>query len=87
MPKPSLRSRTLGRIKKKVPGGASVIHYFRRKPSVAKCAICKKPLNAVVKQRPTKAKNTALSKKKPNRPYGGNLCPKCTKTQIKAKLR
>ena len=47
MPRPQLRSRSLKRVKKKLPGGAFVTHYSKRRPSGAKCAKCKAPLRGV----------------------------------------
>jgi large subunit ribosomal protein L34e len=88
MPRPALRSRSLRRILKKIPGGAFTIHYSRRKPSVAKCAKCKKPLKGMARKRVSKLKKIAGSMRKPSRPYGGNLCSGCTREVIKeAKLK
>lgn len=87
MPRPSLRSRTLRRIKKKIPGGASVIHYLKREPSKAKCAVCKKELHGVPSRRPSRMKGLASTKKVPSRMFGGNLCPSCLKVKLKARVR
>ena len=83
MPRPALRSTTLKKIKKKIPGGAVVIRYFRRRPSKPKCAVCKKPLSGVPRKRPSQVKKLSKNKRRPNRPYGGNLCPKCTRNTMK----
>ncbi len=83
MPRPALRTRSLRRILKKIPGGAYIIHYSKRKPSVAKCARCKKPLKGVARERPSKLRKIAATIKKPSRPYGGNLCSKCAKEVLK----
>jgi large subunit ribosomal protein L34e len=87
MPRPSLRSRTIRRIKMKIPGGASVIHYLKREPSKARCANCKKVLHGVASTRPAGMKKLAKTKKVTSRAYGGNLCPGCTKELFKAKAR
>ena len=87
MPRPSLRSRTLRRIKKKIPGGASVIHYLRREPSKARCSECKKPLHGVASKRPSRMKRLAKTKKVPSRMFGGNLCPSCLKGKLKSRVR
>lgn len=88
MPRPSLRSRTLKRIKKKIPGGARVIHYIKKKPSKPKCARCKKPLAGTARGRNTAVKRLSKSQKTPSRAYGGNLCPTCAKEAVKeTKLR
>jgi len=83
MPRPALRSRSLRRILKKIPGGAFIIHYSKRKTSKAKCAKCKKPLKGVASKRKTAMKKLPKSKRKPSRPYGGNLCSKCSRETIK----
>jgi len=81
MPRPGLRTRSLRRILKKIPGGAFVIHYTKRKPSVSRCAKCKKPLKGVPKN--SRIKRIARSLRKSSRPYGGNLCSKCSREAIK----
>jgi len=83
MPRPALRSRSLKRIPKKIPGGASVVHYARKEPSKPICASCKKPLHGVPRGRKAKIKKLPKTKKRPSRPYGGNLCSKCLRSRIK----
>jgi large subunit ribosomal protein L34e len=87
MPRPGLRVRSLRKMKVKLPGGASVIHYFRRRPSESVCASCKKPLHGVPRARPHGLKSFAKSSMRPERPYGGNLCPTCSRERIKSRLR
>jgi large subunit ribosomal protein L34e len=87
MPRPSLRSRSLRKIKLRIPGGASVVHYLRRNPSKAKCRICGKTLHGIPTKRPSRMKNIPKSNKTVSRAYGGNLCPACTKQVFKNKAR
>ena len=87
MPRPSLRSRSLRKVKLRIPGGASVVHYLRRNPSKARCASCNSILNGVASERPTKQKNLPKTQKTVSRAYGGNLCPDCTKEAMKTKAR
>jgi large subunit ribosomal protein L34e len=87
MPRPSLRSRSLRKIKMRIPGSASVVHYLRRNPSKAKCANCGKTLNGVTSKRPIKMKKMAKTKKTVSRAFGGNLCPGCAKTVLKTRAR
>lgn len=86
MPKPSLRSRSLRRVKVKRPGGKHVIHYKKRKPSHAKCGNCGTKLSGIPRERPSQLTKLSKTEKKPTRPYGGNLCPSCTKETIKSKF-
>ena len=58
---------------KKTPGGETVLHYKRKKPSKHICAECGKQLNAVPRGRPYQIRKLSKTKRRPNRPYGGNL--------------
>ena len=80
----SLRSRSLRKIRVKLPGGAWITHYFKKNPSHASCAECGKPLHGTARLRNIKMKKTAKSKKRPERPYGGKLCSSCARKRIKA---
>jgi large subunit ribosomal protein L34e len=77
MVRPRLRSRSIKRKKVRTPGNRVVIHYERKKPRIAKCAICKKPLHGVPRLNPSGMRKLAKTKKRPERPYGGNLCSEC----------
>jgi len=81
------KSRTFRRVYTKTPGGKTVMHYKRRKPGIAKCADCKAPLNGIPRLIPSKFKNLAKTEKRPERPYGGYLCSKCTRLKIIEKVR
>lgn len=58
-----------------------------RKPKKAKCAKCGKPLPGIPRVIPSVFKKLARTKRKPSRPYGGNLCSKCMREKIKKKAR
>lgn len=81
------KSRTFRRVFRKTPGGKTVVHYITRKPKAAKCADCGDVLKGVPRQRPIKMQNMPKSKKRPQRPYGGMFCSKCTRQKIKEQLR
>jgi|YelNatPaOPRAMG01_1025707.scaffolds.fasta_scaffold170724_2 large subunit ribosomal protein L34e len=85
MPKRSQRSRSLRRIKVKTPGGEYKTRYERRGGSKPKCALCKKPLSGVPKGKVSDIAKLSKTEKRPERPYGGYLCPKCSKNEIKKK--
>jgi len=80
------KSRTLRRVFVKAAKGVRT-HYRKRKPSKAKCAECETLLKGVPRERPYKMQNMAKTKKKPSRPFGGNLCSKCLTKKIKEKAR
>ena len=80
------KSRSLRRVFRKTPGGRVVTHFKRRKPAKAKCAVCKKPLQAVARDIMYKVRNVPKSKKRPARPYAGMLCSGCMRKKILEKI-
>jgi large subunit ribosomal protein L34e len=87
MPAPRLRSRTLRRVSKRVPGGKTVLQHVKRNPSKAKCGKCGKELKAVPRKNPAQLKNTPKTQKRPERPFGGVLCSACMRSQLVEKAR
>jgi large subunit ribosomal protein L34e len=79
-----------GRYRKvyvKTPGSKTNVHFRERKPSKAICGNCKKQLAGVPRERPAKFNKLPKTAKRPERPYGGTLCSKCTRKLIKNKVR
>ena len=87
MPRPALRSRSFVRKRIKTPSGIKRIHYSKRKHSPAVCATCKKPLHGVPRGRDAGIANLTRRQKRPERPYGGNLCSSCMREKVKTGLR
>ena len=87
MPAPRYRSRSYRRIYVRTPGGKTVIHYERKKPKAARCAICHKQLLGVPRGRPVEIRKLAKTERVPSRPYGGNLCSNCMRELMKQKAR
>ncbi|HEY0088503.1 MAG TPA: 50S ribosomal protein L34e [Candidatus Lokiarchaeia archaeon] len=87
MPRPGLRSRSQKRHRLKTPGGRNTIHYWRSKPKKAHCAICKTPLMAIPKLRPSKMKKSKKSSRKANRLESGRYCGSCLQNLIKESVR
>ena len=75
-------TRSLRRVKVRTPGSRLVTHYSKRKPSIAKCANCKNELKGIPRERPSVFRNLTLSQKTVSRPFGGNLCSKCSREAI-----
>lgn len=75
------------KVKKRTPGGRIVVHLKKKKPKIARCAICKKPLHGIPRLRPKELKKLPKTKKRPERLYGGYLCSKCLKELLKEKAR
>jgi len=86
MPAGRFKSRTFRRVFKVTPGHRLVKHYELRKPAKAKCAKCSAVLPGVASERPCKMQHMPKSRKRPERPYGGVLCSKCTRALIKAEI-
>lgn len=80
------KSRTYRRVKVKLTTSVTV-HYRKRKPKLASCGSCKKPLKGVARGRPYKIKKMNKTQRRPKRPYGGVLCSKCMREKIKEQLR
>ena len=87
MPRRALRTRSLRRKYVRTPGGRIVLHYFKKRPNPAKCAICKKELHGVPRLRPAKLRQLPKSSKRPTRPYGGTICSTCLQKLIKNAVR
>jgi large subunit ribosomal protein L34e len=87
MPSPRYRSRTYRRVRKPTPSGVSKIYYSRRKPKQSHCAGCGAELKGMPRARPVELKNMAKSKKRPERPFGGELCTKCMRKKMITRAR
>ncbi len=81
------KSRSLRRVFVKTPGGIVKKVFKQRKPKQAKCAVCKKPLSGVPRARVSELKNMPKTYKRPERAYGGFLCPSCARETLKNKAR
>ncbi|HLC64933.1 MAG TPA: 50S ribosomal protein L34e [Candidatus Nanoarchaeia archaeon] len=86
MVRPQLRSRSYRRVFRKTPGGRVAVHFVERKPQRAKCGNCGSILHGIKAERPTKMANTNKTAKRPERPYGGVLCSRCMREQIKKSI-
>ena len=82
MPAPRLRSTSVRKVAKKLPGGRTTIHFSKRKPKAAVCGSCGAILKGVPRELPFRMKNIPKTKKRPQRPYGGVLCTRCTRKKI-----
>ncbi|MCC6053367.1 MAG: 50S ribosomal protein L34e [Desulfurococcaceae archaeon] len=87
MPRPMYRSRSWRRIKRVTPNGGVVVHYEKRRPSRVRCAICGKELNGVPSLRPFELSKLAKTMKRPERMYGGVVCPQCLARGLRESVR
>ncbi len=81
------KSRSMRRVYIKTPGGTNKISYRSRKPTQAKCAKCKANLSGVSRATKAEITNMPKSAKRPERPYGGFFCSKCTREALREKAR
>ncbi len=81
------KSRSLRKFFRRTPGAKIVVHYKKRIPAKPKCAKCGTVLKGVLRATPTKLKKTAKTKKRPQRPFGGVLCSKCSREELKKLAR
>lgn len=84
--RPGLRSRSVKRVCRKLPGGESKVLYVRRKHYRARCAICGRPLHGVPLD-PDVIRRGAKTLKRPERPYGGVICPDCLARALRIAAR
>ena len=87
MPANRFRSSSYKKTQTKTPGGVNVLRYKKKKPSKHVCAECGAVLHGVPRGRPYEINKLAKSQKRPNRPYGGYLCPKCARKHFKEEAR
>lgn len=86
MVRPGLRSRSVKRLKRKAPSGESRIIYRRRKRHVAHCMICGRPLGGVPRDRAGLRRGPKTAKR-PERYFGGVICPACLRAALKIVAR
>jgi len=85
MVRPALRSRSFKRIWRRTPGGRTVIHYERRKKYVVRCFICGAEINGIPREGAVVRGSKTF--KRPERLFGGVLCPSCLALAIKSVIR
>lgn len=87
MPATRFRSRTFRRVFVRIPSGTSVLTYRRRKNAKPQCSTCGAFLPGVARGTKAQVKALPRSARRPERPYGGQLCSKCMRRTIIAKAR
>jgi len=80
-------TRSLRRVQVKTPGARTAVHFIKRKPSMARCGNCHVELKGIPRALPSEFKNLPYSQKTVARPYGGNLCSKCSREKIIERYR
>lgn len=86
MVRPALRSRSRRRVARRVPSGEPRVFYERDYRYVARCALCGGPLGGVPRDL-REVRSGPRSSKRPERPFGGVLCPRCLAVAYKVAIR
>jgi large subunit ribosomal protein L34e len=87
MPRPALRTRSRKRQNVRLPGGRSTIHYKKEKTNPPICSRCDAQILGVPRLSPSKLRKLPINRKRPERIYGGDLCPKCLRDLLKQATR
>jgi large subunit ribosomal protein L34e len=84
-----LSLRRLKKTKTRLPSGKLKTVYKKGKTSKHKCALCDTALAGTPRGRPIEISRITKSNRRPTRPFGGQLCSKCTRkiVALKAKLK
>lgn len=77
MVRPGLRGKPHRLVR--TPGGRLVLRPVEPKREQAKCAWCRGELHGVPALSKAKMKRLPKSSRRPERPYGGYICPRCLK--------
>lgn len=87
--KPRHRTKSLKKVRKRTPSGKVKVAYKHKKHSKHVCAICKEVLHGKPRGRPVEIRKLSKSQRKPERPFGGHLCSKCSRKiiSLRAKLK
>ncbi|MBD3263278.1 hypothetical protein GF374_02775 [Candidatus Woesearchaeota archaeon] len=87
--RPRHKSSSMKKIRRRTPSGKTKIVYKHKKPGKHKCAVCGALLHGKPRGRPVEIKRLNKSKRKPERPFGGKLCSKCSRKiqSLRAKLK
>ena len=86
MVRPSLRTRALRRVYVKAPSGVR-LHFKTRRQAKTKCRLCDTILSGVPHGTHNKIRKNSKTQKRPSRPFGGNLCSKCTRKELVNRAR
>lgn len=81
------KSRTFRRIYRRLPSRRTVLRYEKRKPSYHTCGKCGKVLHGMLRERPYNIKKYPVTARRPERPFGGNLCSACSRREIIRRAR
>ncbi|MFH1591479.1 MAG: 50S ribosomal protein L34e [archaeon] len=76
------KSRSMARVHKALPGGRNTTHYEDRRPKQVHCGECRAILHGIPRAGRAELRNMPKTQKRPERPFGGVLCSRCTRKRI-----
>ena len=79
------KSRTFSRVKKRAISRL-VTHYNKKKPAKSHCGTCGTVLSGVALNHVT-IKKLSKTQRRPQRPFGGVLCARCSRETLKKRAR
>ena len=82
MPAPKDRTTKKRKVFVRTPGGETVLHRRRFNTSKPVCAECGVVLKGVARGNPADVTKLSKTQRRPERPYGGVLCSKCTRKKL-----
>lgn len=74
-------------IIRRTPGGRTSILIKKAKGNPPKCAICKRPLQGVVRDHPRRLRKYNKTQKRVSRIFGGYMCHDCLEKLLKENIR
>lgn len=81
------KSRTFKQRQVRTPGGRLVVQRSKPRPGQASCGRCGAKLHGIPRMTPIEARHATKSSKRPERPYGGVLCSRCTRAELLGEAR
>lgn len=88
MPTPRQRSRTIKRTQTRLPsGGGLATRFKKKKPKALHCINCGRIIFGVAQKEASIMRRLPLSKKRPQRMFGGQLCHACLRESLKHAAR
>ncbi len=73
------------KLQRRTPGGKTVTHKKKKKTGKHKCAICHDLLHGTPRGSPVEIGKLSKTERRPSRPFGGQLCSKCSRIVIRLK--
>ena len=66
----------------KTPSGKFYFKSIKKKANYPHCATCNRVLPGVARGTRVEVRRMSLSERKPNRPYGGQICSPCLRRKL-----